>query len=280
MKRPCPICCQNNFTIIFHDHNRREGLDIEADFVKCKNCGMKYLTNIPSFTDIENKYPDIYIPTFFDIPDTNITKNNLKVLDIGCNFGLQLKPYYLKGYEVYGIDLNQGAINDAQKNIPKGNFKTSKIENSNFPNECFDIIRTSHVLEHIYNLNSFISEVYRILKPGGKFIIHVPNGNSIEMRLFGKYSSQSWVPFHLNLFSIKDLTKKLREFNFNKITYKTNPMPWWWILSFKQLIAKNINKIDEKQTLLHQLIMLILYPLTWIISVFKAGEELIVIAKK
>lgn len=280
MKRNCPICNNEKYNLIFHDHNRREGFDFEADFVKCKNCGMKYLTNVPSFEEIKNKYPDIYQSTYFKIPDIKIIPNNKKILDIGCNFGLQLKPYYLKGYKIHGIDLNSKAINDAKMNLPNGNFKTSTIEESNYPDNYFDIIRTSHVLEHIYDIDSFLKEIYRILKPNKKIIIQVPNGNSLEMKIFGKYSSQSWIPFHLNLFSGKNLKTKLEELKFKNINYSTKPMPWWWILSLRQLIAKNKKQINEKQTIFNKIIMLLIYPLLWVVSFIKLGEELNIKAKK
>ncbi len=107
----------------------------------------------------------------------------------------------------------------------------------------------------------------------------VPNGNSLEMKVFGKYSSQSWIPFHINFFSSKNLAQKLTELNFKNIKSKTKPLPWWWILSLRQLLSKT-NKINEQQTLLNKFIILLLLPLAWIISLFNRGEELNIIAKK
>lgn len=282
-KRNCPICGEEKFEIIFHDKNRREGLDVEADFVRCEKCGMKYLTNIPKFENWQHEYSEIYESQNFDLPKVQIKKNSKKVLDIGCNFGLQLKEYYLEGYDVYGLDLNKQAIEDAKRNLPQGNFQNTTIEQSNYEDNFFDIIRTSHVLEHVYDVDSFIKKVYQILKPGGKFIVKVPNGNSLEMKLFGKFSAQSWIPFHVNLFTGKDLQKKLSQVGFKNIKILTKAIPWWWILSWRQwrnTINLGKNKTNFEQKFFHKIIMAMLWPWLWLMSKFNLGEELIVVAYK
>jgi SAM-dependent methyltransferase len=205
------------------------------------------------------------------------------VLDIGCSFGRQLKKYYKDGFDVYGIDLNGKAIEDAKKNIPNGHFKNALLEKSSFEDNFFDTIRTSHVLEHVYNIDSFLEEAFRILKPGGKFIIKVPHGNSLEFDIFGRYASQSWIPFHINLFSGETLKRKLSEFGFVKIKYKTKAIPWWWILSWRQMknrINSEKNKTNFNRSFFTLILMVILYlPLT-IVSIFGKGDELIVKSTK
>lgn len=281
--RQCPICSSSNYQVIFHDHNRREDLRLEADFVKCRSCGMKYLTNLPGFDEVKSNYQEIYYHQLFSLPKKEIKMNGKKILDVGCNFGGQLKKYYLAGYEIYGLDLNADAIDDARKNLPNGNFKVSTVEDSKYFDNYFDVIRSSHVLEHVYDVASFVKEVYRILKPGGKFLIYVPNGNSLEMKIFGKYSSQSWVPFHVNLFGGKQLAKTLSELGFKDIKFKTRPMPWWWILSWRQFrsrISIGGSKTDFSRSALDKLLMIILYIPLFIISKFGLGEELLIAAKK
>jgi SAM-dependent methyltransferase len=43
-----------------------------------------------------------------------------------------------------------------------------------FPDNCFDLVFASHVLEHLTNYVGAIQEIYRVLKPGGTFVILVP----------------------------------------------------------------------------------------------------------
>lgn len=56
---------------------------------------------------------------------------------------------------------------------PLNEFKFD-IENIPFPDEYFHMIISSHVLEHVKNLENAISELYRVLKPGGVGFIAFP----------------------------------------------------------------------------------------------------------
>jgi ubiquinone/menaquinone biosynthesis C-methylase UbiE len=80
----------------------------------------------------------------------------MKVLDIGCGDGYFLKK--LKNADGYGIDKLLG--DDANK--------------MDFNNSYFDIVTMLAVIEHITNPEKIIDEIYRVLKPGGKFIFTTP----------------------------------------------------------------------------------------------------------
>jgi predicted SAM-dependent methyltransferase len=43
-----------------------------------------------------------------------------------------------------------------------------------FPDDCFDLVHASHILEHLDNYPEAIQEIHRILKPGGVFVVKVP----------------------------------------------------------------------------------------------------------
>ncbi len=288
MKRSCPICSAYEYTLLFHDYNRREWYtELEWDFVECNSCGMRYATNIPSFEDMWSKYADIYV-----IPDIEalrkklkdpIIKNEKKILDIGCNHGIQLISYYNSGWDIYGIDLNEKALIDVKKYLPKENFFLATIEKSPLENETFDKIQTFHVLEHVYSPHGFLSKCYNLLKKEGEIEIRVPNGWSLEMKIWWKYASQSWMPFHINLFRWEDLRGILEELGYKNIRTHTNPIPWWWILSFRQWrwtinITRGVTNFSQNN--FHRILQVLLFPILFIISLFSYGEELHVIAKK
>ena len=90
---------------------------------------------------------------------TALIPNHKKILDIGCNHGLQLIPYYNTGWDIYGIDLNEKAILDIRKIFPAENFLLSTVEDVPFAVGSFDCIQTFHVLEHVYDPESFFEEV-------------------------------------------------------------------------------------------------------------------------
>lgn len=85
------------------------------------------------------------------------------------------------------IDLGSGEMpfQELYKDFPNATFvdfhvtgeKMDKVDlNKNFPyaNDSFDAVTATNTIEHILNLDLFLSEVYRILKPGGVFIGTVP----------------------------------------------------------------------------------------------------------
>ena len=54
------------------------------------------------------------------------------------------------------------------------------MTNSNLPDAGFDIIVSVEVLEHVEEDERFVSEVFRVLKPGGIFLMTTPNGDWVE----------------------------------------------------------------------------------------------------
>ncbi|MDD2916222.1 MAG: class I SAM-dependent methyltransferase [Candidatus Gracilibacteria bacterium] len=288
IERSCPICSSTSKTLVFTDYNRREGYtELIADYVTCDDCSMQYLTNIPDFQSFAETYEDIYVNPDIEKLKARLApspkKNGKKVLDIGCNHGTQLIPFYNKGYEIYGIDLNKKAIEDCKKYLPSDHFFHSTVEGLDFEDDSFDVITTSHVLEHVYDLDTFLSSVYRLLKRGGTFTIKVPHGRSLEMLVWGKYSSQSWVPFHINMFDQKSITHILKKHGFESIKTSTNPYPWWWILSYRQW-AGTINAqrgvTNFHQNIFHKALQVLIFPILFIIAKMGYGEELEVTCNK
>lgn len=288
MHRTCPVCSSSSYTLLFHDYNRREGYtELEWDYVECSSCGIHYLTEIPSFEEMWEKYEDIYVE-----PDIESLKKKLKnspisnykkILDIGCNHGIQLHRYFNAWWDIYGIDLNEKAIHDVKKYLPEENFSVTTIENSSFPDATFDKLQTFHVLEHVYNPKEFLIKAHNLLKDGWEIEIRIPNGKSLEMKIWWKYASQSWIPFHINMFGPVTIRQILSEAGFHDIRVSTNPLPWWWILSFRQWRG-TINKkkwvTNFDQNIFHKLLMVALYPFLYLVSLFRFGEELHIFAKK
>lgn len=91
-----------------------------------------------------------------------------KTLDFGCG----AKPYknLFKTTEYIGVDIEISGHSHDQENIDV--FYDGKT--IPFPEQHFDSIFTSEVFEHIFNLNNIVSELHRVLKPGGYILITIP----------------------------------------------------------------------------------------------------------
>lgn len=142
---------------------------------------------------------------------SHITKQQNTILDYGCGTGEFLKVCEKAGYNIYGIDPNEEAI-DLAKKKSNGIFTTNTKLNET-DNEKYDMITLWHVLEHVPNLKETISELKRILKKDGILIIAVPNYKSFDAEYYKEYWAGYDVPRHLWHFSSYSIKKLFSEVN-------------------------------------------------------------------
>ena len=119
-----------------------------------------------------------------------------KLLDIGAGTGDFLTVAKNDGWQTVGIEPSAKAKEIA---IKKGvNFA---IDLASLENNSFDVITMWHVLEHVPNLEEYISELKRLIKPSGTIIIAVPNFKSYDAKYYGEFWAAFDVPRHLWHFS-------------------------------------------------------------------------------
>lgn len=93
-----------------------------------------------------------------------------KVLDIGTGSGNIAHELSKKAKAVSSVDLV-----DERKEKRGYDFKLTNDESLPFKDEMFDIVIANHVIEHMPNQARHISEVLRVLKPGGYLYLATPN---------------------------------------------------------------------------------------------------------
>ena len=99
------------------------------------------------------------------------------VLDVGCGdgrFTVQFKNK-IQCKKIIGTEGNPARIKMAEDN---GVDKVVSVELEKkwpFPNNSFDVIISNQVIEHILNIDHFIEEIYRLLRPGGYCVISTEN---------------------------------------------------------------------------------------------------------
>lgn len=105
------------------------------------------------------------------------------VLDVGCANGRDLILLFQKGCKCYGIDFSSIMIDEAKGEFLKNNMQEINVAVGDatsllFSDATFDKIYASEVLEHIPDYKKAISEMARVLKPGGCLVISTPNRRS------------------------------------------------------------------------------------------------------
>ena len=87
------------------------------------------------------------------------------------------------------------------------------LEENHFPENHFDAILASHLVEHLNDPASLVWEARRLLVPGGFFIVTTPNISGFQAKLF-RGGWRSAIFDHLYLFSVKTLSALLRQNGF------------------------------------------------------------------
>jgi SAM-dependent methyltransferase len=122
-----------------------------------------------------------------------------RVLEIGCGMG-HLLGWLVGTYKVYGADINPWALAQSRRNVPQGQFVMLSAEDLGaFQDRSFQIVIAKHVVEHLQNPERAISEMSRVLAPGGLLVLATPNLDS-PMREIKK---ERWIgyqdPTHINM---------------------------------------------------------------------------------
>lgn len=135
-----------------------------------------------------------------------------RLLDIGCGTGYLLKILE-RNWDVYGVDISLRAVEMAKsKGLKK--IRLASIENLPFGNNFFDVILVLDVIEHVQNDRLALSEVYRVLKPGGIAIFNTP-----AFQFLWSYHDIS--AKHVRRYTATNFSGKLRQEKFSilKISY-------------------------------------------------------------
>jgi SAM-dependent methyltransferase len=102
-----------------------------------------------------------------------------KALDIGAGRGRFTRVALNKGYDVISIDVNKKMFTEMEKLGLKNEKIVMKGEELNFKDNTFDVVFAMEVTMHIPQIEKFLKEIYRVLKPKGLAFLNITNKNSI-----------------------------------------------------------------------------------------------------
>lgn len=107
-----------------------------------------------------------------------------RLLDIGCaNGSYRLTRHWLPGCSYYGLDIIEGNLT-AQERGEIAGFYLADLEKddlSQLPNDFFDIIVVSHVIEHLTNSLDVLGRLCAKLKPGGHIYVEFPSVRALNL---------------------------------------------------------------------------------------------------
>ncbi len=127
---------------------------------------------------------------------------SLKVLDAGCGEGHLLERLHknLKHHSFTGIDITDIALKKAKERCPFATIQKMDLYHLNLPDNSFDVVICTEVLEHISDYRTAIKELIRVVKHGGFLIITFPNEQLWTLSRIILLRRPIKVPDHINSF--------------------------------------------------------------------------------
>ncbi|MCB2409191.1 class I SAM-dependent methyltransferase [Hymenobacter lucidus] len=127
-----------------------------------------------------------------------------RILEIGCSGGPLLLALRAAGYQnLSGIDVSEAGIRVAQS---RGLTNVAVMDGTQltFPDNSFDLVIASDVLEHIDDQHQALSEWKRVLRPQGQLMLFVPAFNAL-------WSSHDDVNYHFRRYSVPELKQVVQQ---------------------------------------------------------------------
>lgn len=207
----------------------------DQQILKCRHCGLVYSSFSSSKDEIKKMYQEDYFlnkgknqirkPGYANyqldekchrqyfakkIKKIKKLRSQGKFLDIGCALGYFLVEAKKEGFEPLGVDLSAYSVSFAQKHFGLEVIEDF-FENTNFDEASFDVVVMIQTLEHVPDINQFLSKVNRILKPGGIFLLTTPNQQSFWAKILGKHWFHYKPKEHCYYFSAQTIRKFLEK---------------------------------------------------------------------
>jgi SAM-dependent methyltransferase len=243
----CPICETSSAQRLGRRGGdaHRTNIGVECEIWRCTKCGLIFPNPMPiPVNGIEQHY-GVEADEYFEnhpADKKNLTALDLiaraeeltggkgRLLDIGVGRGELLRAAHDAKWEVTGIEPSSRFASYAEK-LSGVTIHSEPLEQCAFPDEAFDCVILSAVLEHLYNPDETIAEIARILRPGGAVFIDVPNEAGLYFQvgnLYQKLRGRDWVvnvaptfsPFHVFGFGPRSLRTLLAK-------HGLKPELWW-----------------------------------------------------
>jgi 2-polyprenyl-3-methyl-5-hydroxy-6-metoxy-1,4-benzoquinol methylase len=248
----CPVCNSANINplLTVKDHSVSK-----EEFViwQCSGCTLRFTQDVPDQDSIGPYYqsPDYISHSNTDkgilnklyqrvreltleqkaTLITGYTKQRGSLLDIGAGIGAFLSAMKEKGWEVKGIEPDDGARKNAAQLFNLTLDEPSEL--FQLRPGAYDAITLWHVLEHVHQLHDYIEQLKNLLAEDGNIFIAVPNYTSADAAAYRNYWAAYDVPRHLYHFTPEAIEKLVSQHGLQLVAKK----PMWFDSFYISLLS-------------------------------------------
>ena len=297
----CPLCGHTSTRDEFTGTDLEHGFPGRFPIVRCIHCGLAYDRLVPAPFDLADAYPQDYgayaiapqkkysiffrlmsillfggRPAYFNVPVLDCPVPGARMLEVGVGSGWEASLFKERGWNCYGLDLISSTLRAASAYgiVPVRGYADCPP----FADRVFDLIVASNVVEHVYSPKRALESYFRILRPGGRLIVSLPNFDSWARRLFNAFYSLLSLPRHLVHFNKKSLYSGLASAGFTEIQIRSTPLPTVFVGSL--LLKLGVDYHRPKRSRLLWLVMVAGFPLDLLSYLFGSGDVLLAVCVK
>jgi SAM-dependent methyltransferase len=170
---------------------------------------------------------------------TGVVSPGMRVLEIGTGTGAMLRALAERGARVEGVELREDLIDEARRwygELPIRRVTGTALP---FPEGSFDAVVSFDVFEHIPDTDAHLTEVRRVLRPGGAYLIQTPNKwanvlfETIRWRSFTRFRED-----HCSLHTLPQLTRRLARHGFLVTAYDVPVVNEFFRSKVKQYVGR------------------------------------------
>ncbi len=296
----CPLHQDVPHTVMADVEDRFWGHDGTFAYARCTTCGTMALDPRPAPDALGPYYADYYPADRLERAGRAIRAGKFKsmrhrrlkvvarmggdvigpvsdldVLDVGCGLAHFLGALKEAGAKsVRGVDFGQNCA-DFARDVYGIDVDPGELEQQGYQDGQFNLVTAWHYLEHVYEPDEILAELFRITRPGGCCFVEVPARTPIAW-LMGRYWVPLQAPAHLWHFSEDTLRRLFEQAGFEVVRTQRGMQLGEFACSFVMLFTKGLMpKVARKplswRALLLAAIALLELPFTMVMTLAGYG---------
>jgi len=307
---PCKICGNEDFDFLFDGKDRMHYLPGSFKLYQCRKCRLIFLYPPLTGKALEQYYPKDYYSydnsrraepvksrrqkifhflkhpieacncllysKFLDLNRPLDTPRDCRLLDVGCGDGRFLLEKFESGCFCFGNDISRAALDRLHSRQPAIETRCGDLWDVNYPDDFFDVINMSHVIEHVPDVNRLLAEAHRVLKKGGVLRIQVPNAASFTFMIFRKYWMPLEVPRHVYAFSVQNLKTLFKKTGFDVVCSRTAEGSFTFFASIIFVLGaffrRKIDFMQCERIWNSEILKMLFFPYAWFVNTLHRGD--------